>query len=374
MQFYILVKREWREDKLRIGVDVRMLKASGIGKVIENILIRMIPQKRGWEFFLIGKSDELSEMPFYSALNVHVIECDCPIYSVREQVVLPIKIPRKLDVFWSPHYNVPIFYNGQLIVTIHDLAHLALQDINKTILKRIYAKFMYNVAAIKAKKIICVSNFTKSELIKYVPSVKKEKISVIYNGIDDKWKNAKKNKSPHDKPYFIYVGNIKPHKNLNRLIEAYKIVAGDIEQDLILVGKKDGFITGVDSIEEAIIGYEERIIFTGYVSDESLIQYVTNADALIFPSLYEGFGFPPLEAMAAGIPVVASDIPSIVEMCGGRVVYINPYDINDIAEKIMCFKKKKISNDDFFCRFNWDEKTSTMIKIIENKCEKFEDK
>lgn len=306
---------------MRICVDVRMLKFSGIGKVIENLLTRLIHKKSDWEFFLIGKNEDIVEFSFYNNENIHIIECNCPIYSIKEQFLIPILIPENIDVFWSPHYNVPVFYKGRLLVTIHDLAHLALTDINKSFIRRLYANTMIRLAVIKASTIVCVSNFTKEELIKYIPNVNKEKITVIYNGVDDKWKNIKNKQSLHDKPYYVYVGNIKPHKNLHRLIEAYKLVKNKIKQDLILIGKKEGFITGENNIAEMIKGYEDRIFFTGFISDELLMQYIVNADAMVFPSLYEGFGLPPIEALAAGKPVIASKASSIPEICEDYVTY-----------------------------------------------------
>ena len=349
---------------MRIGVDVRMLKSSGIGKVIENILIRMIPMKPEWDFYLIGKSEEIKEVLFADKDNVHIIECDCPIYSIKEQLVMPLKIPANLDCFWSPHYNVPVFYRGELIVTIHDLAHLALSDVNKAIMKRAYANIMFRLASYKANRIICVSNFTRSELIKYIPCVDQNKIVVIYNAVDEKWRNIKKEKSPHPHPYFVYVGNIKPHKNLHRLIAAYKMVSDNIKQDLVLIGKRDGFITGDNNISEEIKGYENRVTFTGYVPDELLMQYIINADALIFPSLYEGFGLPPLEAMAAGVPVIASNVASMPEVCSEYVDYINPCNINDIANKLMSFNSDCKNIDMVLKKYNWNDKAIDIIKLI----------
>lgn len=354
------------ENKLRIGVDVRMLKSSGIGKVIENILIRMIPMKPEWEFYLLGKRDEIKEVLFANKDNMHIIECDCPIYSIKEQFIMPLKIPAGLDCFWSPHYNVPIFYRGKLIVTIHDLAHLALKDINESFFKKIYANVMFRMATNKAEKIICDSNFTKSELIKYIPNVREDKITVIYCGVDEKWKNIKREKSPHKKPYFVYVGNIKPHKNLHRLINAYKNVAGEIKQDLVLIGKRDGFITGDNNICAEIEGYEDRIIFTGYVPDKMLRQYIANAAALIFPSLYEGFGLPPLEAMAAGVPVIVSNVASMPEVCGEYATYFDPLDENDIAFKLKSNDGTKMGAESVLKKFDWNKSSEKMAEIIQS--------
>lgn len=342
-----------------------MLCSSGIGKVIENIVSRMIERQPDWQFVLLGKKEDFDKFSFTKKANVELIFCDAPIYSIREQFEVPWKLPKNLDVLWCPHYNVPVFYHGRMVVTIHDLAHLALPEINKGFLKQAYAKIMFRMATKKADQIACVSKFTISELKKYVPSVDEKKIHLVYNGVDEKWFSVKKGEPVHDKPYFIYVGNVKPHKNLRRLIEAYKLASPQLKQDLILVGKKEGFINGENSISELIKGFENRIIFTGYVSDEKLMQYVAQADAMVFPSLYEGFGLPPLEALAAGTPVLASNAASIPEVCGAYVKLFDPKSIDEIKKSLLDFTTKKTSQD-LFCEkdFSWDTAVSRMHRIL----------
>ena len=340
-----------------------MLCSSGIGKVIENIVSRMIDDKPDWHFVLLGKMADFAKFPFTKKENVELISCNAPIYSVREQFEVPWKLPKDLDVLWCPHYNVPVFYHGRMVVTIHDLAHLALPEINKGFLKQAYAKIMFRAATKKADQIACVSKFTISELKKYVPSVDEKKIHLVYNGVDEKWFSIKKGKPVHDKPYFIFVGNVKPHKNLRRLIEAYKLASPNIKQDLILVGKKEGFINGENSISELIKGFEDRIIFTGYVSDEALMQYVAQADAMVFPSLYEGFA--PLEALAVGTPVLASNVASIPEVCKDTVIYFNPYSIQSIKDCLFDFATTINPNNVFDkVNFSWQNATDKMIDLF----------
>lgn len=321
---------------MRVGVDVRMLSSSGIGKVIENILKRVIPKRPEWQFFLIINRKDCDKFSFLSLSNVSCIDCNAPIYSIREQFELWRVIPKNLDVFWSPHYNIPLLYSGRLIVTVHDLAHLALRQDKHDFLKKVYARFMMKNVLNKATNIVCVSQFTIDELKRFFPEADTSKLSLIYNGVDESWHNIKPGKQIRNRPYYIFVGNVKPHKNLARLIEAYKLVCSEIRQDLVIVGKKDGFINGLNNISELIKGYEDRIVFTGYVDDDTLKQYVVQSDGMIFPSLYEGFGLPPLEAMASGVPVIASDIPVIHEICKDAISYLNPLSIcemkNDIKE------------------------------------------
>lgn len=342
-----------------------MLCSSGIGKVIENIVSRMIDDKPDWHFVLLGKMEDFAKFPFTKKANVELIPCNAPIYSIREQFEVPWKLPKDLDVLWCPHYNVPVFYHGRMVVTIHDLAHLALPEINKGFLKQAYAKIMFRAATKKANQIACVSKFTISELKKYVPSVDEKKIHLVYNGVDEKWFSIKKGEPVHDKPYFIFVGNVKPHKNLRRLIEAYKLASPNIKQDLILVGKKEGFINGENSISKLIKGFEDRIIFTGYVSDEELMQYVAQADAMVFPSLYEGFGLPPLEAMAAGISILVSNAASIPEICGKDAIYFDPYDINDMAQKIKYISFHSMeAKSEHVGLFSWNQSFKAMEKLM----------
>lgn len=344
---------------MQVGVDARMLSSSGIGKVIENILKRMIPKRPEWQFFLIINRKDCDKFSFLSLPNVSCIECDASIYSIKEQFELWNKIPKHLDVFWSPHYNIPLLYTGKLVVTVHDLAHLALRQDKHDFLKKMYARFMMKNVLRKATKIVCVSQFTIDELKRFFPEADTSKLSLIYNSVDESWHNIKPGKQIRNRPYYIFVGNVKPHKNLARLIEAYKFVCSEVRQDLVIVGKKDGFINGLNNISELIKGYEDRIVFTGYVDDDTLKQYVVQSDGMIFPSLYEGFGLPPLEALAAGIPVMCSDIPVLREIYKDKVTYFNPYRVDDIQK---CLKNEKR----WFGSLNmkWDEPVKKMIDVL----------
>lgn len=354
-------------EKKKIGIDVRMIKSSGIGRVIENILKRIIPRNTEWKFILLGRKYELLSYGFSQFGNVMIIDCNSPIYSCSEQIELYRKIPKGIDLFWSPHYNIPLFYRGKLIVTVHDVFHLAMLHGIKNIHKRFYAKMLFYSLSKKADKIICVSHFTANELMKYV-NINEKKVSVIYNGIDEKWFHIKKQKKPHIKKYILYIGNIKPHKNLVRLLKAFQMLQEQIPHDLILVGKKEGFITGDNQIERLKIN-KERVFFTGYVSEETLEQYLVYADLMVFPSLYEGFGLPPLEAMACGCPVATSNAAAIPEICEDYVTYFDPYDINDIAEKILLISNNPIEDRKSpkgMTKFNWDKEIIKYENIIKN--------
>lgn len=267
---------------------------------------------------------------------------------------------------WSPHYNIPIFYKGKLIVTVHDVFHLAMPQFVKGIHKRLYARFMFNMVKYKANKIICVSNFTASELEKYV-SIDKNKVEVVYNGIDKEWFNVNLEKPVYDKPYLLYVGNVKPHKNLINLVKAFELIKDKIPHDLIIVGKKEGFITGDKNIFKLTEKMSDRIIFTGYIDDNLLKQYYKQADLFIFPSLYEGFGLPPLESLATGTRVICSDILVLKEICKNMVDYFEPLDIDSISRCIIKnINNKKNDSIINFYDYNWNICVRKYIEVIES--------
>lgn len=157
------------------------------------------------------------------------------------------------------------------------------------------------------------------------------------NGVDEFWRLPLEQKErEYDRPYILYVGNVKPHKNLRRLVQAFQSIADQIPQDLIIVGKKEGFIIGDSEVAKLAEMMGEKIHFTGFVSNEELKNYYHYADLFVFPSLYEGFGLPPLEAMSAGCKNVAvSNIPVLKEIYGDSVVYFDPEDITSIANQIV---------------------------------------
>lgn len=352
-----------------ITVDSRMINSSGIGTVLQNILKRLIPQCKEYFFYLIGDVIELDKFKFVHLPNVNCINCTAPIYSIREQWDLVRKIPPKTDLFWSPHYNIPIFYNGKMMVTIHDVFHLAMCRHIKEIHKYIYAKLMFLVIAKKVDYILCDSLFTKNELYKYI-NLDYGKTKVVYAGIDEFWFDKSINDSSQlNKPYILYVGNVKPHKNLIRLVKAFSLLTNVIPHNLVIVGQKDGFITSDKQVEILAGKLKDRIKFTGKISKKDLRKYYHNADIFVFPSLYEGFGLPPMEAMAAGCKkIICSDIPALKEIYGDYVRYVNPYNIDDISSSILRFIQEKNytknSFENLFKKFSWDKAVLQVKELI----------
>ncbi|KZB91136.1 hypothetical protein A2U94_12240 [Bacillus sp. VT 712] len=349
-------------------VDARMIRSSGIGTYLENILSRIITMEKGFNVTLLGDKEILSEM----FPNTDIIHCTCSIYSIKEQIELNRKITKEYDLFWSPHYNIPVLSSTKILVTVHDFFHLDMPQFVSGIDKKLYSKFMFKILARKANKVITVSEFSKSRALIYLGRKADCKVDVVYNGVSEDWFKFRDKKN-FNKPYILYVGNVKPHKNLPSLIKAYETLQVDIKENLVIVGKKEGFITGDDSISEISEKLGNKITFTGYVGDEELKEWVKGAKALIFPSLYEGFGLPPLEAMACGTPVLTSHAASLPEVCEQAAIYFDPYDVEDIAGKI----KETLQDEDKLqmlskkgleqaAKFTWEKSVEQHLKIIES--------
>ncbi|MCZ8523112.1 MULTISPECIES: glycosyltransferase family 4 protein [Paenibacillus] len=314
-----------------MAVDVRMINASGIGTYISNLLPLIIESNPEIHFYLLGDSSSI-ERKQWNLSNISVIKMQSPIYSIAEQKEFTRKIPKDINLFWSPHFNIPLFYRGKLIVTIHDLFHLANPKFT-TVPQRIYAKIFFNALRKKADKIMFVSEFSRSEYTKYLGASSKDCVTHI--GVDSSWLHFTKLGKCNNKPFILYVGNVKPHKNLMSLLSAYERIADKVIHDLIIVGKKEGFITGDTQVSKKAEMLGERVKFTGYIEESTLKNYFSNADLLVFPSFYEGFGLPPLEAMAVGCPTVVSTAASIPEVCADASLYFDPHDAGSIAEKIL---------------------------------------
>ncbi len=290
-----------------------MLFSSGIGTYLRN-LIPFI--ESAFETTILVKSVDVKQAK--ERFSSRLIEVYAPVYSVLEQLVLPFAIPSS-DLFWSPHYNIPLLpiKAKKRIVTIHDLCHLALPQFFPLI-KRLPASFILKQAVQKSDLIVTVSEFSKKEIQRRLSS-SDHNLQVVANGVDNKKRKSNFSFAAGylKKPYLLYVGNLKPHKNIDRLIDAFLLLPEKYE--LILVGR-------IFPLLKSSEGYKThpRIHFVGEVTEEELSAFYQKAEALVQPSLYEGFGLTPLEAMCFGCPVIASHIEGLKETCGPAAYYVDP--------------------------------------------------
>ncbi len=323
---------------MHICIDARMWHASGIGTYLQNLLP---PLSHQYNLTLIGDEKQLA------TCHAKIIHNTIPIYSIPDLLRFPRLVP-SCDLFWSPHYNIPLLPipARKRLVTIHDVFHLAfLQQLSFK--QKIYATSVLKAAVRLSDSIVTVSDFSKAEIIRYTRA-DPEKIHMIYNGVNhERFQPVRqqallqKVKLQYQLPdkYLLFVGNVKPHKNLMSLVKAFAQIKEQLPgYSLVVVGKKEGFITGDDTLFNMLQqddSLSRRVTFTGFVAEEDLPALYTMADLFIFPSLYEGFGLPPLEAMACGCPTLVSERASMPEICGEVVWYINPEDVNHIGQQII---------------------------------------
>lgn len=334
-----------KTKRMRIIIDGRFWGESGIGRYIRNLVFEIGKLPTDNEYYiLLLKKDLKVELPE----KFQKVEADFKWYGFSEQVRLPRLLSElKPDLVHFPHFNVPIFYKGKFVVTIHDLIHQHFQTREASTRNSLFyqvKKFGYArafaFAINKSVKIIVPSETVKDQLEKEW-KVEKKKIVVTYEGVGQgfveiarqiKEKDFKTVNDKWDikKPYLFYVGNAQPHKNLTQLIKVFKITREKYpELQLVLSGPEHVFWERIKKENNA-----EGIIFTGFVSEKELATLYKNAAVYVFPSLEEGFGIPLLEAMACGCPVAASDIGALKEIGGGAAVYFRPADENDMAEKV----------------------------------------
>ncbi len=359
--------------KPTITIDARMIYSAGIGTYLQSLLPLILGRRPQYQFYLLGKSSDLEAFPWARLKNVRVISCDSSIYGLREQVEIPQKTPPQTGLFWSPHYNIPLGCPAKLLVTVHDVFHLAMPQFTGGIHKKLYAWYMFSSLRRKAAAILSVSQFSKDELLKYTGPAGCQP-QVVYNGVDESWFKVRKKRNPHSKPYFLYVGSVKPHKNLTGLLEAFEKVKNQIPQDLIIVGKKEGFITGDGKVIRRAEKMGDRVFFTGdfHYDDPLFRQYYAWADFLVLPSLYESFGLPPLEAMACGVPVLVSNLAAFPEVYGDAALYCDPHNPEDIALKLLKLSKDRKLRQRLIQRgwarakrYNWKKSAGQIIQVIE---------
>jgi len=356
-----------------VTLDARMIHSAGIGTYLQGLLPRLVRLRPDYQFRLLGRSTQLQAFDWTKAPNVQVINCIAPIYGVREQLEMSKKIPRDTDLFWSPHYNIPLFFKGKLLVTVHDVFHLAMPQYTGGLHKRLYAKFMFSSVRKKAAAILCVSRFTQGELLKYT-GAEGTQPEVVYNGVDESWRKIAPGPNPRTRPYILYVGSVKPHKNLLGLIEAFEKVKDRIAQDLVIVGKKEGFITGDRKVMDRAESLGDRVHFTGEFQhgEEVFRQYYTHADFLVLPSLYESFGLPVLEAMACGCPTLVSNLAAFPEVYGEAACYCNSYQFDDIADKLLLLAWDPNLRNEFSKKglekaktYTWDKSADGVLNVME---------
>ncbi|HSX13235.1 MAG TPA: glycosyltransferase family 1 protein [Chlamydiales bacterium] len=348
--------------KKEICIDARMATSSGIGTYIRSLVPRL---KDFFSIRLIVHPDCAVHCPEFTIFDQIVTSTS--IYSLQEQWFLSLNVP-KCDLFWSPHFNVPLgpLRARRRLVTIHDVFFLACPH-GLGLLKKCYAKLFFNAAVRLSDHVITDSCFSYSEIGKYIGSYE-NKITTVPLGVDkEKFQKKTVNEEIQVPSKFIlFVGNLAPHKNIINLIRSLDFLPSDVH--LVLVGKESKWENWKAEAQKR----KDRITVCGKVKHETLVWLYQNAVMLVHPSLYEGFGFTPLEAMSAGCPVLTSKLASLPEVCADAVEYVDPYSIENIANSILSVwnnhelrAQMKLKGNAQVTLFNWDKCAQKHVEIID---------
>ncbi|MCH9647504.1 MAG: glycosyltransferase family 4 protein [Deltaproteobacteria bacterium] len=325
-----------------IGIDARKLQDFGIGTYIRNLVYGLaeIDQENNYVLFAgAQRRDALGDLPE----NFRIVTERSPVYSIRELLALSWKLFRlDLDLYHATHYVLPAINTCRVVVTIHDIIHLLYPEYLPNRLAFFYAQRMIRRSLARGDRILTVSKNTRSDLMRYF-DVDGEKIQAIYNGVDDAFRAPvptpdldrwlKNLDIP--RPYLLFVGNPKPHKNLENVLRAYAqaLKTHAFDGPLVCVGDRGNSEFKLRQIADQL-GIGDRLLLLGHVAQEALPAIYQGATLFLYPTLYEGFGLPVVEAMASGVAVITSNNSALKEVAEGYAHLVNPLDVDGIAQAI----------------------------------------
>ena len=325
---------------MRVAIDARKLHDYGIGTYVRNLLRELARQDDDAEYVLLCPP---ADIEFLTTLGprFHPVPERSGNYSLLEQISIPRTLSRaRVDLFHAPHYVVSPLTTQPYVVTIHDCIHLRFPQYLPNRGAVHYARVMMTMAARRSRRILTVSQASKDDILHYL-GVPAGKVEVIYNALDERLAivptpeevDRVRQRFLLTSPFILYAGNIKPHKNLDRLIEAFSIMrrSGIEHVKLLIIGDE---ISKYPNLRRLVHRHQlhQYVRFLGFVPDATLAVLYRLAAVFVFPSLYEGFGLPPLEAMACGTPVVTSNVSSLPEVVGDAALLIDPMDSAAIAQ------------------------------------------
>jgi glycosyltransferase involved in cell wall biosynthesis len=373
---------------MRVALDIRRAGDFGIGTYLRNILEQLARQDDGAEYLLIGARrhfDEVGPLPE----NFTWLPYDAEPGSLRTHVHLPIVLENhRVDLLHMPWFYAPAIVPCRLVITMHDLTEIAAPSVGTSPLVRSGRLWFARRALERADRILAVSESAKRELER-VFSVPGNKIEVIYNAVDERFlaeplpADADRILERHavSGPYILYAGNVRPQKNLARLIEAFAVVKDELRGDrelgnlkLLVIG--DSLAPHPD-LRRAVVRtrLREDVRFLGFVPFATLRAFYAKARAFVFPSLYEGFGLPPLEAMANGTPVLASDASAMPEILGDAALFVNAENVFDLARGIRQILTEEVLREALIRRgyalvhrYSWERSAAQVRAAYESVC------
>lgn len=378
---------------LKIVIDARHIRDFGIGTYLRNLIQALAAIDRENEYTLISLQDTLKDfagLPPNFGVAVYP-RTDEP---VQEHALFPWFLRRfSASLYHIPLNRVPLLMVRPYIVTVHDMGHILFQE--GTGLKKDFRQMAFRRGLVCAAKVIAVSAATRRDLENML-GIPPERIRLVYNAPDPEflrhrhvadaraagpggWELERRRileRYQVNYPFLLYAGNIRPQKNIPRLVEAFSVARAALENHplykdlrLIIIGDE---LSRYASVRRAVIQsrVEKVVRFLGFVPFDTLRVFYETATAFVFPSLYEGFGLPPLEAMASGTPVITSNVSSLPEVVGEAAMTVNPENVFDIARGI----KETLLNDELrrdlirrgqaqAAKFSWDRSAQEVLEI-----------
>lgn len=375
---------------LRIAIDIRHIGDFGIGSYIRNLVHALARSGDEHRYLLAGRPGDLTKLPELPDRFVKLPfpRSDSGAYN---QVSFPIFLSQhRPDLVHVPLNSVPIFLPRPYVVTVHDMSSLLFRDEQPAGLspfRRGYRLFRFRRGLLRANRVIAVSQATQRD-IESLMGIAPERISQIYGAIDPKFFEAPPSGEAQRRqlleryqiryPYLLYAGTIRAQKNIPKLIEAFAVLKGELaghpsyhDLRLLIIGDE---VSRYPAVRRAVMQTRQEgfVRFFGFVSFEALRMFYSGAEAFVFPSLYEGFGLPPLEAMASGVPVVASSVSSLPEVVGNAAELVNPDNVFDIVRGIRevllhtSYRQHLIERGLRQARiFSWDETARKILNVYQ---------
>jgi glycosyltransferase involved in cell wall biosynthesis len=329
------------EAPVKIAIDVRKWQDYGIGTYVRNLVRHLARLDHETTYLLFCNETDEPTLRDLAGNFVPVVDGSAR-YGLREHLSIPLKLRRLgASLLHSPHYVRPLLCSVPSVVTIHDCIHLLFPQYLPNRMAFRYARFMMGSAVRRSALVFTVSEASRADILRFYPWTDPEKVIVVPNAIDaellrdpgsEEMDRVRERYQLHGR-FVLFAGNVKPHKNLERLIRAFaRVRAQDGHEDLrlVLIGEDVSRYGSLRrTVEEA--GVRQDVRFFGFVPHGTLAALYRLAAAFAFPSLYEGFGLPPLEAMACGTPVLTSSVSSLPEVVGDGALLVDPYSEEAIA-------------------------------------------
>jgi len=354
---------------MTIAIDCRMIDASGVGVYLRGCLPFLL--QSGHNFLLLGNTAQLHS--YASNTNVKIVNCNVKPFSIKESFFFPPKTARqinKADVYFAPFFNIPSGIKVPVYTTIHDIIFPDMPQLSSKagLAARMW---FFRRAFAKSRKIFTVSEFSKSRIEHHLGAEKP--VIVTHSAIQPGFLEYRANlgDSPK-KETVVFIGNIKKHKGLDYLLDAFELAKKEgLPHRLIIIGSKENFRSSDNAVLRKIesIG-AGAVSFTGFVSDEKLMEYLSAASLLVQPSLYEGFCLPPLEAMVLGTHALISDIPVLKEIYADYpVTFFRAGDRNDLKEKMIDLLLDKnapspVLPEQLWSKYTFEQTSSIIMKEL----------